>query len=323
MNNKILLTIISILLTFLFLELMLRFYQYISFNQPLIDDKGGFSHDLLGWEAISDFGSIDTNKEKIFVIGDSFTDGNSVEKDKIYYSYLKNDNTELFAYGGPGYGSLQELLVLRMYLNSINPDLIIIQITSNDIINNSIELEKKSYFNNNFILRPYYSDNGIKKMFPSSLNLVRYNLVKYSRLFRNLFYMSDQIFGNLARKKILNSVEDKISLEGENYLEYKNAVDTTFEIFNQIVIEAGGIPVVFMPADVEEPYFTSYQKIVSKLDAVWMHSPAKKIENRRTKGEQIFQEDGAHWNNAGHKYVGTELQQRLIELNLIKNFEVN
>ena len=87
-------------------------------------------------------------------------------------------NVEVFAYGGSGYGTLQESLVVDHYLPIVRPDLVLLQVSYNDFINNSFELERASYYNNNFLLRPYLEGDRIRRRFPSRLG----GAAGYSRL---------------------------------------------------------------------------------------------------------------------------------------------
>jgi hypothetical protein len=72
----------------------------------------------------------------------------------------------IFAYGGGGYGTLQEYMILDRYVDKINPDMVLWQFCANDLIINSHELESASFSNNNQMKRPYYENDQIKWLFP-------------------------------------------------------------------------------------------------------------------------------------------------------------
>ena len=57
-------------------------------------------------------------------------------------------------------GTLQEVMIVERHIREIMPDILILQVCQNDFINNSFELESKSYFNNNNLLRPYLGSDG-------------------------------------------------------------------------------------------------------------------------------------------------------------------
>jgi len=51
-------------------------------------------------------------------------------------------------------------MVLDQYVDFIDPAIILWQYSGNDIINNSYELERSSYINNNGMRRPYLTETG-------------------------------------------------------------------------------------------------------------------------------------------------------------------
>ncbi len=69
------------------------------------------------------WGNVSTRKTKMLIIGDSFTEMNWVSNGEEWYSYLEKEfgNLELFVYGGGGYGSLQEFMVLDDFIDIIRP----------------------------------------------------------------------------------------------------------------------------------------------------------------------------------------------------------
>ena len=132
------------------------------------------------------FGDPDTSKVKIFVIGDSFTQGGGTVSDgNVYYDYLKerNDNIEIFAYGCGGYGSLQEYMILNRYFDRIKPDIVLWQFSPNDIINNSFELEASAGANNNRMRRPYYKNGQVVWLYPHPSWIYR-NILRHSYFIR-------------------------------------------------------------------------------------------------------------------------------------------
>ena len=109
-NVGILLT--TIMLLFLAGEVAGRIYHRVVYGIPLRVPMTVYLDRGLGWGGKQAFWNPDTSRFKILVVGDSFTHGLEVPKDQMYYSALGRAlNAEIFAYGGGGYGTLQELLV--------------------------------------------------------------------------------------------------------------------------------------------------------------------------------------------------------------------
>ena len=59
------------------------------------------------------FGDPHSKKQKIFFIGDSQTQSRKVSDGDTYFEFVgRQTDSEIFAYGGGGYGSLQEYMIL-------------------------------------------------------------------------------------------------------------------------------------------------------------------------------------------------------------------
>jgi lysophospholipase L1-like esterase len=108
---------------------------------------------------------------KILVVGDSFTMDPYVGNNEMWYSILANkiskntkQNVEVLAFGGGGYGSLQQLLLLQRYkkdIHNFSPNIFILQFCSNDFANNSFNIEKASFALSQYMRRPYLINNEI------------------------------------------------------------------------------------------------------------------------------------------------------------------
>jgi hypothetical protein len=207
--KKMFFIIIIILISFTILEICSRIYLHFRGAKNQIE-----SDNLLGWKTAINyakkgyvlnkngsgyfvdittneygfrkFGNVKSSKTKIFVIGDSFTHAVQCGDQKPYFSYLANlSNFEVFAYGSNGYGNLQEYLILNRYIDQINPDIILLQLCPNDIINNHYDLEFKSTKNNNGMVRPYLdSEHKIYYDMPKKhLENLQSNIQNYYAIF--------------------------------------------------------------------------------------------------------------------------------------------
>ena len=101
----------------------------------------------------------DTARERVLIIGDSFTQAVEVSDDKTFYAHLESATSSAFyAHGMAGYGTLQELMILEEHLDRIDPTLVILQFCTNDFIDNELELEKTSKYHVG-MRRPYLQDD--------------------------------------------------------------------------------------------------------------------------------------------------------------------
>ena len=100
------------------------------------------------------------NTYRIAVLGDSFTEAMQVPVDESFTSVMEKDlagcsglggkNVEAINFGVSGYGTAQELLVLRHYVWDYSPDMVILAFfTGNDVQNNNRILQDDPF-------RPYF-----------------------------------------------------------------------------------------------------------------------------------------------------------------------
>jgi lysophospholipase L1-like esterase len=92
---------------------------------------------------------------RIAIVGDSYSDAYQVPLESTYWSELERTlnqrmtdtgrNVEVLNFGVRGYGTAQELLTFQQDVRSYNPDLVLLQITTeNDIVENSPVLNTKA-----------------------------------------------------------------------------------------------------------------------------------------------------------------------------------
>jgi len=252
-----------------------------------------------------------TLKTKIFVIGDSFTQANTVSDGDTYYDYLKNKNTEIFAYGCGGYGSLQEYMLLNKYFDMIKPDIILWQFHANDIINNDYDLESASNRHNNHMIRPYYRNGKIEYLYPRQSYSLIYKLVRVSYFLR-LF----KVVLHVIKENTVNSIEDKLS--GEHPL-FRKSVNTTSEIMGLVKKRAGSTPIIAFSASKPDWAGNAIPDICVKNGIYYVSGIPELIKKAKNRGQAV---DGSpynsHWNSAGHSIAGKAIYNFLIKANLLK-----
>jgi hypothetical protein len=315
---KTLLSLLSVVLTFLILEIGIRFYELrfekISFSQSICN----YANSSFGWNGTIITDQFRKDKKKIFIVGDSFTEGNGIDESNTYYSILKNNlDADFFVYGGPGYGTTQELLVIKNYIDHVNPDLIILQICGNDIVNNSFNLEKRSYYNNNRMPRPYYIDGKIQILYPSRFGPSRYFLECKSRLLYRFFSEVDQVNKWLAINKIVRSTENDLE-ENNSFPDYTHSLKITEQLIDQIISLSTDIPIIFLPANQGElEFYSLFKNRADDENVYWLDQPNIILSKIINDGKKVLQEDGNHWNELGHKYFGETLLKNLIEKSIV------
>ncbi|MFH1957013.1 MAG: SGNH/GDSL hydrolase family protein [bacterium] len=259
------------------------------------------------------FGDTNTSKTKILVIGDSITQANTVSDGNTYYDFLKNKDTEIFAYGCGGYGSLQEYMILDKFFDIIKPDIILWQFSSNDIINNDYSLESASNRNNNQMRRPYYKDGQIEYLYPKQSRGYTWihKLVHFSyflRLFKSRLH--------IVKEKMIGSIEDELH---ERHPLFQQSVNTTSEIMKLVKKRAGSTPIIAFSAFKPEWLGNAFPNICRKCKIHYIPDIPELIKKAKTAGIVV---DGmpynCHWNSAGHSIVGERIYSYLIRKNLLK-----
>ena len=154
------------------------------------------------------YGDINATRPKILVIGDSYTYADTVSDGEAYFDRLGEKlDVEVFAFGCNGFGTLQELLILKKHFHQISPDLVVWQLCDNDFVNNSYELESRDLLQSNFMVRPYRVGERVEMRFPSLSGgwiLRRSYLARW--VFRRFFARGRQQFdyGNEQNKELAN-----------------------------------------------------------------------------------------------------------------------
>lgn len=97
---------------------------------------------------------------KVFVLGDSYVECIEVDDGKTFYSVFKDSiPISLYAYGCAGYGTVQECLMAEKFLDTIQPNWVVLEMCSNDYVDNYWGLEMYSEYKSSQT-RPYFSLTG-------------------------------------------------------------------------------------------------------------------------------------------------------------------
>jgi lysophospholipase L1-like esterase len=322
--QNILLSLFSIFIFFVLGEIAFRVYYYskgprtVEMDEPL----------TLGWDVVHGqkiettltdfskktyqcgysieengfrrFGKVDSDKKKILFLGDSFTQAEDATDDSTYYSVVaQNSDFEVFAYGVGGYGSMQELMLLKKYIAAIKPDLVVVQFTSNDFVNNSEALEFRSAQNNGTI-RPYMSLSGeLTYALPQKWPELRHFANKYSRFLYFILVTADKAF----RKKELTFSET----------DYQQSYKITQRIYQQIsdVCKENEAKVASFIVDPSQPEGKLYNQLMKELNIEVLADIPTLIQQTEQKGICCKAADGGHWNNKGHIVCGKALAQAI------------
>ncbi|MFZ4428690.1 MAG: SGNH/GDSL hydrolase family protein [Saprospiraceae bacterium] len=273
-------------------------------------DAGGNSYEVhytADKHGFRQYGDIGTKKIKVLLIGDSFTQANHASTAETYYTLLQDSlNWEIFTFGCSGYGTLQEYLVLDLFMDTIRPDLVLFQYCHNDLINNSFPLERASLWNNNGTRRPYWSENGIYYDIPKRFHGLRTFANTHSRLLFFIFNRIDRLKSHFSTE----SVETKIAELGKSFPDYAESLKVTDEIFQLIRKRTpSSVPVCIFAADNAPPFYSDVKTVAQKNGFLFIEGIPEAVALAAKEGKIVHYQDGAHWSPEGHRIVANTLMQ--------------
>lgn len=269
-----------------------------------------FSTDGFGFRLSGDISSART---KVLIVGDSYTHAVDAGDGDTYYRVLRDRlPVEVFAYGAGGFGTLQESLVLDRHLDRIRPDIVVVQFSSNDFANNSVDLERRSSDNNSRV-RPYLQPDGtVRSLYPARTRFSawfagpRTWLASRLRIMNEVFRAADILESRLLPKLGFAYVDGEIRARGSGVPEFRRSVDMTREIFRRIVGRAGKARVFAFSADDGEPYYAAFRSAARQAGVTVIESvPPALVRDGR--GAALRALDRSHWSPAGHRVVGEAL----------------
>ena len=248
---------------------------------------------------------------RVLVMGDSFTQMAYVSNGEEWYSYLEREfpDVAFFVFGGSGYGTLQEYMVMDDFFEGISPQAVIWQFCSNDYSNNYYELDLHNYPFNNHHVRPYLVDTGVVYRLP----------LPYAAL-RDYSFSADQVLHLYDGYRRNNAIENlkkyhqqrreergKLSFAGKESLALleRQSVDVTSRLAGMIRKRVGDIPVYFFNACGK---FTDNDRAVCEAgEFVCVDFIGEYVKSLKASGVQVMVEKDGHWNREGNKYVGRKL----------------
>ncbi|MBU1862650.1 MAG: SGNH/GDSL hydrolase family protein [Candidatus Omnitrophica bacterium] len=270
----------------------------------------------LGWKGKRVFGDFNSKKYKVFVIGDSFTHGCGVREEALYYNVLARKlNVELFVYGGPGYGTLQEYMVLDSYIDVIKPHLIILQVCSNDFINNMWELESVRFHNNDLMIRPYLREGKVDYLYPKQFGKLKMIIFSQSKFLYLSGYSLEKF---IAMAYFKNYIPDYIKTKHrearrKSYVKYfDEATAVTRTLFGKIATRARHVPIIAFQANTRE--HERFKKIFKELNIQFIEEIPDILQQKENEGISTSFPGQTHWNELGHELAGTILCGTVAEL---------
>ncbi|NQX87584.1 MAG: SGNH/GDSL hydrolase family protein [Halioglobus sp.] len=247
-------------------------------------------------------------RRKVLFLGDSFTQAMHVSDDNTYYGLLGSElGIEVFAYGVEGYGTLQEYMVLDKYVDEIAPDVVVLQLCPNDVINNHPALERRSTLNRMGLRRPYLVDGEVVYETAADMPGLRNFAAKYSR---SLYTIIKKI--DLLNVDPESSVERVIRKEGMDNDLFRESYETAGKVLRKLRQRLPDSTEVYaFSSDWGRPYHPNFKRIVKEAGISFIDGTGRALSIVEKRGGTTRAADTAHWNNKGHRIVADVLKQYL------------
>lgn len=343
--NKLVLNLLVVILTMVFIfmcgEISIRLYHYHKYGTNILNGANqvlAIKDNRLGWKLANNlscdikakdgldnsynihfatdkygfkmFGNPQSNKLKIFFVGDSFTEAFQVSNNKTYYAFVKEGmrDVEVFAYGEGGYSSLQEFMILDEFIDLIKPNIIVLQFYEDNFFRNYYKLDRMKAFYNTGMARPFLDLEGI----------ISYRYPNYDNLF---IVLPSLISENLRLLKVINqqlsflvnimsrrTVYDEISQLGEAHEEFRHAAEITKLIMSMIKRRAGEIPVYLFCITNKQPYYDTIKNICRSVDIHFIDGVPQGLNKFESEKRYITRaKDREHLNELGNRIIGEKL----------------
>ena len=279
-----------------------------------VGDQSGGEYEAAystGPNGFRSFGNLAGTRKRVLIVGDSFTADPFTSNAESYVGVLATRlPAEVFAIGGGGYGTLQELLLVRPFIDLIKPDIVVLQYCTNDISDNSFDLEERtSHVRNQKNLRPYLVGDSIAYRMPKYHPYLL--LHNNSRLFRKLDieYMKLQYrFDDRAQPRTGPEAQAIAA-------EKAAAIALTAKLMGQLAAampkNTRSLTISCNTSNREDT--ESWKAMASVAGLVALPSVSEKIEAAEKNGEIVRIHDRNHWNRLGNRIAGEELARVLAQ----------
>lgn len=267
-------------------------------------------------------GSTANARLTMLVIGDSFTADPFSGDDDMWYVVgarqlealggLEKNSIHTLGGGAGGYGTLQELMLLRQLKKQVSPDLFVLQFCANDFINNHLAAESNGIVRSQYMKRPYYNLDGSISYSDSPYAWIwRSSLIGESKIFNKLdLVIQNAQFSHYHDYYKPNPPEVAAAYE-------KQMLAITSTLLKQIRSEVPDIPAVMVNCNGSPRGLNAqWEKIGKDAGFVVFTSPSDAVERSRG-NKKLFYTDGAHLSPEGNLMFGQAFAKELVESGIL------
>jgi hypothetical protein len=237
----------------------------------------------------------------ILFLGDSYTHAHEVSSGQAFYDVFESaagGDVSVFAVGVGGYGTLQEYLALKMVYDRIKPDVVVWQLSGNDVENNVFEYEKAALVNNNERPRPYLDPTTGK----IEIKNPSFFLLQHSDLFRFLFQKFLIVDGKF-KLGLFSKLKNDLYPRGEKLIKFRRQ---GLEVLNLLLKKSKEKypETKFYGFSVGGGYDQEFEQIFLQNGAGYFPLFHEKV---RQVADTDCRPLDAHWNHKGNRVAGEAL----------------
>jgi hypothetical protein len=227
-------------------------------------------------------------------------------------SGLEKNSIRTLGGGGGGYGTLQELLLLKQLKQKISPDLFILQFCENDFMDNHLGVASHGILRTQIMRRPYYTADGTIKYFDSPFAwLWKSPPTAESKIFNKL----DQII-QLLQFDYYHDYFKPISSELAAGYD-KEMLAVTSDLLKKIRAELPNIPVVMVnPCTSKDRLNGQWENLGTEAGFLTFSGPSDTIERNKA-NKKLFVSDGGHLSPEGNALFGRAFGQALFDSGIV------
>lgn len=293
-------------------ETGVRGYERLALGRPFWAQVATRLDPLTGW-AGKEFPPRQPHlRPRLLIVGDSFTYAAGVPDDRPYHQVVaRRLGVAVSAIGGGGWGTLQEYLQLDRRIDALRPDLVVLQVSSNDLFNNDWEMEARTAVATNLLVRPFLVDGRVVYRYPGRLGLLQPFLTAHSRLAYSVCTAWQQRTAALVYQRRLPDSLHQALARGLEYPPLRRSVATTSELVRRLRHRVAPAALVAVQVDRSGIFSTLLQEIFAREGIPFFEALPDEVQREELRGRRLRLADGAHWNADGHEVAGRALAEWL------------
>jgi len=249
---------------------------------------------------------------RIIVLGDSFTWGKGVNNSQIYTEFLENklDKVEVINMGHSGYGTAQELLLLKHEGVKYSPDLIVLLFHASDLTDNVAT-------STGYYPRPVFAIDENNNIFLTNVPLPEISLFNKIKAYLTYHsHLSYFVYERLQKSKSIQKIFAPIGLIQKRCVSDEKEIQYNWRLESALLNEINDISNNKLIIVAISDEGNNLSKFCSENEIYFLNLQPE-FEKQSLKGKQLIIPKDGHWNEDGHRLAAELIYKKLIEEELV------